>query len=91
MSDRNNRLSHAPIIISPYHIDSDSPMVQKRITIGVGRTCLERDHFIVIQVLYLMLMVNTILGFMSNTVGVIRALLIRCVQPGAGVHRLRPH
>ena len=55
-------------------------MIWQRITVDIGRDRLKRDHVLIDQVLDFMFQVDTVLGIMSNTVGVIRAPLIRSVK-----------
>ena len=67
-------------------------MIWQRISVDIGCDCLNKNHFLVDQILNLVLEVDfTILSIMSNAVGVIRTPLIGSVEFGTSIHRLGPY
>ena len=66
-------------------------MIRQRIDIDVRRRRLEGDHFLVDQILDLVLKIDTVFSIMSNTVGMISKYLLRFVESGFNIHGLGPH
>ena len=66
-------------------------MIQQRICVDVRRRRLERDHFLVDQILDLVLKIDTVLSVMSNSVGMISTSLLRFVESEVDIHGLGPH
>ena len=66
-------------------------MIRQRIGIDVRRRRLERDHFLVDQILDLVLKIDTVFSVMSNAVGMISTSLLRFVESGVDIYGLGPH
>ena len=66
-------------------------MIRQRICIDVRLRRLKGDHFLVDQILDLVLKSNTVFSVMSNTVGMIRTSLLRFVELRVDIHGLGPH
>ena len=66
-------------------------MIQQRIRVDVRRCRLEGDHFLVDQILDLVLKIDTVFSVMSNIVGMISTSLFRFVESRVDIHGLGPH
>ena len=66
-------------------------MIRQRICIDVRLRRLKGDHFLVDQILDLVLKIDTVFSIMSNTVGMIITSLLRSVESGIDIHGLGPH
>ena len=66
-------------------------MIRQHIRVDVRRCRLEGDHFLVDQILDLVLKIDTVFSVMSNTVGIISTSLLRFVESGVNIHGLGPH
>ena len=66
-------------------------MIWQRIRVDVWHRKLKGDHFLVNQVLDLVLEIDTVFCIMSNTVGMISTSLLRFVEFGVEIHGLGPH
>ena len=91
MHNWSYHLSPTPFIFCLYHVDIGAPMIRQRVGVEIRRDCLKRDHFLVDQILSLMLEVDAVFSIMSNTVGIISTSLLRSVESGVDIHGLGPH
>ena len=66
-------------------------MIWQRVRVDVWRSRLKGDHFLVNQILDLVLDVDAVFSIMSNTVGMISTSLLRSVESGIDIHGLGPH
>ena len=66
-------------------------MIRQRIGIDVRRRRLEGDHFLVNQILDLVLKIDTVFSVMSNAVGMTNTSLLWFVESRVDIHRLGPH
>ena len=66
-------------------------MIRQRIRIDVRRRRLEGDYFLVDQIQDLVLKIDIVFCFMSNTVGMLSTSLLRFVELRVDIHRLGPY
>ena len=66
-------------------------MIRQWIGIDVRLHRLKGDHFLVDQILDLVLKIDIVLSVMSNAVGMISTSLLRFVEFGVNIHGLGPH
>ena len=83
--------SFPAIFVYFYHVGVSTPMIRQWIRVDIRRRGLKGDHFLVNQILDLVLEVDAVFSIMSNTVGMISTSLLRSVESGIDIHGLRPH
>ena len=83
--------SFPAIFVCFYHVGVSTPMIWQRIRVDVRRRRLKGDHFLVNQILDLVLEVDAVFSIMSNTVGMISTSLLQSVESGVDIHGLGPH
>ena len=66
-------------------------MIWQQIRVDIWRRRLKGDHFLVNQVLDLVLEIDTVFCIMSNSVGMISTSLLRSVESGIDIHGLGPN
>ena len=66
-------------------------MIWQQIRVDIWRRRLKGDHFLVNQILDIMLEIDTVFCIMSNSVGMINTSLLRSVESGIDIHGLGPH
>ena len=66
-------------------------MIWQWIRVDIWRCRLKGDHFLVNQVLDLVLEIDTVFYIMSNTVGMISTSLLQSVESGIDIHGLGAH
>ena len=72
--------SFPAIFVCFYHVGVFTPMIRQQIRVDVRRRRLKGDHFLVNQILDLVLEVDAVFSIMSNTIGVIHTPLIGPVE-----------